>query len=47
MWDKVVSEDPFILKSGLDKYKAQEMCEKAVDVLLPTLKFVPGQLVTN
>ena len=31
MCDKVVSEDPFTLKCCLDRYKTQEMCDKAVD----------------
>ena len=37
---KVVSKEPFMLKYYLDKYKTQEMCDKAVDVCLPTLKLV-------
>ena len=31
MSDKVVSEDPFILKHCLVRYKTQEMCDKAAD----------------
>ena len=31
--DKVVSEKPFMLKYCHDKYKTQEMCDKAVDSL--------------
>ena len=40
MCDKVVSKDPFMLKYGLDRYKTQEMYNKTVDGLLPTLEFV-------
>ena len=38
--DKVVSEDPFMLKYCLDLYKTQEVCDKAVNSFLPTLKFI-------
>ena len=41
MCDKVVFEDPLMLKYCLDKYKTQEMCDKAADDFLPALKFVP------
>ena len=41
MSDKVASKDPFMLKYGLDRYKIQEVCDKAVDVFLPALEFVP------
>ena len=41
MCDKIVSDDPFKLKYCHDKYKTQEMCNKAVDDFLPALKFVP------
>ena len=44
---KVVSEEPFMLKYGLDRYKTQEMCDKVADAFLPTLKFVPDWPVTN
>ena len=40
MSNKVVSEDPFILKHCLVRYKTQEMCDKAADSFLPPLKFV-------
>ena len=44
MYDKVVSKEPFMLtKYYLDEYnKAQEMCDKADNAFLPTLKFVHG-----
>ena len=35
-----------MLKYCLDRYKTQEMCNKAV-VYLPVLKFVPDWVVTN
>ena len=47
MCDKVVSEDPFILKCCLDRYKTQEICNKAADAFLPTLKFIHDWFVTN
>ena len=45
--DKVVREDPFILKYCHNKYKAQEMCDRVVDPSLLALKFVPDWFVTN
>ena len=41
MCGKVVTKDLFMLKYCLDKYKTQEVCDKAVDSVLPTLKFFP------
>lgn len=40
MSDKVVSNHRFMLKH-LDSYKTSEMCDKAVDACLPTLKLIP------
>ena len=45
--NKVVSEEPFILKHCIDRHKTQETHDKAVDALLLALKFVPGYFVTN
>ena len=45
MCDRAFSEDPFILKYFLDRYKTQEMCDIAVDNFLPTLKFAPDWFV--
>ena len=36
---KVVSEESFVLKCCLNRYKAQEMCDKAGHTSLPALKF--------
>ena len=47
MCDKVLSKGNFMLKFCLDKYRSQEMCNKAVAVFLPTLKFVPDLFVTS
>ena len=44
---KFVSKDPFMLKYCLDRYKAQEMCDKAVDDFVSRLKFVPDWFVTD
>ena len=41
MCDKAFSEESFILKCCLDRYKTQKICAKSVDNFLPTLKFVP------
>ena len=47
MHDKIVSDDPFKLKYCHDRYKTQEMCNKAVQDFLPALKFVPDWFVTS
>ena len=47
MCDKIVSGDLFMLKYFLDRYKTQEMCDKAADAFLPPLKFVPDWYVTS
>ena len=36
-----------MIKYCLDRYKAQEMCDKAVDDFLPALKFVPNWFVIS
>ena len=47
MCDKAFPEDSFILKYCLDRYKTQEMSDKAVDNFSSTLKFVPDWFVTS
>ena len=49
MCDKIVSEDLFKLKYCQDRYKNEEMCNKAACRydFLPALKFVPDSFVTN
>ena len=47
MCDKAVFKDLFMLKYYFDRYKTQEMCDKAVDVFLTTLKFIPDWFVTS
>ena len=49
MCDKIVSEDLFELKYCQDRYKNEEMCNKAACRydFLPALKFVPDWFVTN
>ena len=47
MSDKLVSKDPFVLKHCHDKYKTEEMCDKAIDLCIPALKFVPAWFVTS
>ena len=41
MFDKVVSEDPFLIVYCPDKYKIQIMCREAVDDSLAVLKLKP------
>ena len=36
-----------MLKYCFDRCKTQEMCNKAVDDFLPTLKFVPNWFITS
>ena len=47
MCDKIIPENPFMLKYCPDKYLTQKMCDKAVDDFLPTLNFVPDCFVTS
>ena len=47
MCDEAFSIDPFILKYYLDRYKSQEMCDKAVYNFLPTTTFIPDRFVTS
>ena len=47
MCDKSFFEDPFMLKNYYDRYKTQEMRDKAVDNFMPFLKFVPDRFVTS
>ena len=44
---KTFSEDSFMLKYCLDRYKTQEIRDKAIDNFLPTLKFVPDWFFTK
>ena len=44
MCDKAVSEDLLVLKYYLDRYKTQEMRDKAVDDFLVALKFLSDWL---
>ena len=47
IYDRVVSEDPFMLKYCPEKSKPQKMCVEAVDDCLGPLKFIPGWFVTS
>ena len=47
MCDKAFSEEFFLVKCCLGRYKTQDMCDKVVDSFLTTLKFVPDCFVTN
>ena len=45
--DRVTSENPFMLKFCLDRYKTYEMCDEAVDDCLSAIKFIPGWFVAD
>ena len=45
MCDKIISENPVSLRYVLDQYKTQQMCSKAVDDCLTTLKLIPDWFV--
>ena len=47
MFDKVVSEDPFLIVYCPDKYKIQIMCREAVDDSLAVLKLKPDWIVIS
>ena len=47
MCDKAVYQNSFMVKYCHDKYKTQELCDKAVDDFLPALKFVPDWFATS
>ena len=47
MCDRINSNDPLKLKYRDDRYKTQEMCNKAIDDFLPALKYVPDWFVTS
>ena len=47
MCDKAVSNNPFMLKDFFDRYKTQEMCNKAVTDFLTASKFVSDWFVTS
>ena len=47
MYDRVVSEDPFLRIYCPDKCKTQRMCDKAVDDYLAALKLIPDLFVTS
>ena len=47
MFDKVVSEDPFLIVYCPDKYKIQIMCGEAVDDSLAALKLIPDWIVIS
>ena len=47
LYDRVVSEDPFLIVYSPDKQKTQKMCNKAVDCSLAALKFIPDWFGTR
>ena len=47
MFDRVVSEGPFLIAYCPDKYKTQRMCDEAVDGSLAALKLIPDWVITN
>ena len=47
MRDKVISENPFMLKYCPDKYITQRIFDEAVDDFPPTLNFISDWFVTS
>ena len=47
MFDKIVSEDPFLIVYCPDKYKIQIMCREAVNDSLAALKLKPDWIVIS
>ena len=47
MCNSIISEDPFSIRYVPGQYKTQQMCDKAVDDCLATLKLVPDWFVTS
>ena len=47
MCNKVVFEERFVLKYFLQRHEIQKLCDKAVDVCISALKFIPDWFVTN
>ena len=47
MFDRAVPNDPFMLKNCLNRYKTQEISNKAVDDFLPASKFTPDWFATS
>ena len=47
MYHKTISNDHLVLNHCFDRYKTQEMCDKAVDDFLPASKHVLGCFVTS
>ena len=47
MCDKGVSKEPAMLKYCHDKYRTQEICDKAVDSYLQALNFLTDWSVTS
>ena len=45
MCDRIVSDGPFSIRYVPDQYKAQQMCDEAVEDCLAALKFVPDWLL--
>ena len=47
MYSSIISEDRFSIIYVLDEYKAQRMCDRAVDYCLVSLIFVPDCFGTS
>ena len=45
MCERVVSEDPFFIVHGPDKYKTRRICDEPVDDSLSALKLIPDLLL--
>ena len=47
MYDRGVSEDPFLIIYCSNKYKTQSLCDEAVDECKAALTFTPDRFVTS
>ena len=45
MCNSIITEDPFSIRNGPDKYKTQHMYDKAVDNCLAALKWLKNFLL--
>ena len=47
IYDRVISEDPFLIVYCPDKYKIQRICDKAVDDSPATFRLISDWFVTS
>ena len=47
MFDRITSEDTFMVIYSPDRYRTQKICDEAIDDCLAALKFIPDWFVTS